>query len=144
MLSKSLNNLLNPESDNDLAIIIPGKWSISYKDYSDQIERVSGLLTGNGLSQGDTVSIVLHNGLEFMILFLAITHAGGVAAPLNPNYTSTEFEFYMKDGGSKFVVISNDKSPAITAANNLKIPILTTSFASGNPVSYTHLRAHET
>jgi len=70
--------------------------------------------------------------LEFMILFLAITHAGGVAAPLNPNYTSTEFEFYMKDGGSKFVVISNDKSPAITAANNLKIPILTTSFASGN------------
>jgi len=132
MLSKSLNNLLNPESDNDLAIIIPGKWSISYKDYSDQVERVSGLLSGNGLSQGDTVSIVLHNGLEFMILFLAITHAGGIAAPLNSNYTATEFEFYMKDGGSKFVVISNGKSPATTAANNLNVPILTTSFTSGN------------
>lgn len=132
MSGKLLSNLLNPQSDNDLAIIIPGKWSISYKDYSTQIELVSRLLTGNGLSRGDTVSIVLHNGLEFMILFLAITHAGGVAAPLNPNYTAAEFEFYMKDGGSKFVVIPNSKSAATTAATNLNIPILATSFISGN------------
>ena len=57
---------------------------VSYKALAEQVERLSGRLRAAGLKPGDCVAIVLPNGLEFLVVFLALTHAGLVAVPLNP------------------------------------------------------------
>ena len=57
---------------------------VSYKALAEQVERLSGQLRAAGLKPGDCVAIVLANGLEFLVVFLALTHAGLVVVPLNP------------------------------------------------------------
>jgi len=57
---------------------------VSYGALAEQTERLSGQLRNAGLKPGDCVAIVLPNSLEFLVVFLALTNARLVAAPLNP------------------------------------------------------------
>ncbi|MBI21164.1 MAG: AMP-dependent synthetase [Chloroflexi bacterium] len=125
---KILNNLIKQSYSEKIALISEDFPPLSYKEFSDEILRGSELLTARGLKIGDAVSIALDNGIEFMISFLSITNAGGIAAPLNPTYTTEEFKFYFEDSKSKFLITSKEKSQAISAAEELNIIILKTDY----------------
>lgn len=66
---------------------------VSYRALAEQVERLSGQLRIAGLKAGDCVAIVLPNSLEFLVVFLALTHAWLVAAPLNPADKPGEIRF---------------------------------------------------
>ena len=59
-----------------------------------------------------------------MITFLAATRAGAIAAPLNPAYTVDEFEFFMSDAESQFVVVGENSAAAVQAASKVGIPVI--------------------
>lgn len=63
---------------------------VSYKALSEQIDRLSEQLRRAGLRSGDCVVMVLPNGLEFLVVFLALAQAGLIAAPLNGAYKTDE------------------------------------------------------
>ena len=84
-------------------------------------------MAGNGLEREKAVSIVLGNGLEFMVTFLAVARAGAIAAPLNSAYTVDEFKFFMEDADAQLVIVSEDSDAAIQAAGDLEIPVATIS-----------------
>ena len=123
----TLANLLDDHPSNKDSIIIPGAEAITYGGFSDEVERIAGLLAGNGLERGKAVSIVLGNGLEFMVTFLAVARAGAIAAPLNSAYTVDEFKFFMEDADAQLVIVSEDSDAAIQAAGDLGIPVATIS-----------------
>lgn len=54
-----------------------------------------------GLKPGNCVAFVLPNSLEFLVIFLALTRAKLVAAPLNPAYKRDELRFFIEDAGRK-------------------------------------------
>lgn len=60
-----------------------------------------------------------------MVLFLGVTRARAVAAPLNAAYTEEEFKFYLDDAQSVLLLLpAEGGSPkAAAAAAGLKIPI---------------------
>ena len=64
-----------------------------------------------GIAAGDPVAIVLHNGAEFLVAFLAATWARAVAAPLNPAYKLDEFKFYMEDIGVRAAIVPPGAHP---------------------------------
>ena len=134
MSSNILANLLNPSVPSDDAIIIPDGPTISYSQYKDEVERVAGLLAGAGVMHGRPVSIILPNSLEFMILFLAVAQAGAVAAPLNSEYTTEEFKFFMEDANSQLAIIPESTHQGREAANELGIPVIDTSLNNGSVV----------
>ena len=134
MSSNTLANLLNPSVPSDDAIIIPDGPTISYSQYKDEVERVAGLLAGAGVMHGRPVSIILPNSLEFMILFLAVARAGAVAAPLNSEYTTEEFKFFMEDAHSQLAIIPESTHQGREAANELGIPVIDTSLNNGSVV----------
>ena len=68
------------------------------------------------------VSIVLPNGLEFLVAFLAVSRAGAIAAPLNSAYTLDEFKFYMEDADAQLVILPNGDHAGREAAAQLRIP----------------------
>jgi acyl-CoA synthetase (AMP-forming)/AMP-acid ligase II len=128
----TLANLLDDHPSNKDSIIIPGTEAITYGEFSDEIERIAGLLAGNGLEREKAVSIVLGNGCEFMVTFLAVARAGAIAAPLNSAYTVEEFKFFMEDANAQLVIVSEDSDAAIQAAGDLEIPVAT---ISGNRIA---------
>ena len=100
----TLNHLMQPASPSDTAAAEPGVGAWSYGELDAEVDRIAGLLAGAGLRAGDVGSVVLPNGMAFLATFMAVTRAGGVAAPLNPAYTAQEFEFYMRDSDARFVI----------------------------------------
>jgi len=98
---------------------------VSYKTLADQIERLSGQLSNAGLKPGECVAIALPNSLEFLGIFLALTRARLVAAPLNPAYKPGEIYFSIKNAGAKAVVADGASAAVRDAAAGLGVPVWT-------------------
>jgi len=98
---------------------------VSYKTLADQIERLSRQLSKAGLKSGECVAIVLPNSLEFLVIFLALTRAGLVAAPLNPAYKPDETRFFIKNAGAKAVVAEEASAAVREATAGLGVPVWT-------------------
>jgi acyl-CoA synthetase (AMP-forming)/AMP-acid ligase II/acyl carrier protein len=77
-----------------------------------------------GVGRNDRVAIVLPNGPEMAVAFLAVT-AGATSAPLNPAYGAKEFDFYLSDLNAKALIIQSEvDSPARAIAQTRGIPII--------------------
>ena len=96
---------------------------VSCKALADQIERLSGQLRGAGLKHGDSVAIVLPNSLEFLVVFLALTHARLVAAPLNPADKPDEMRFFIGDAQARAVIAEGDNIAVREATAGLGLPV---------------------
>ncbi len=85
------------------AILAPGQTAVAFAGLHDTVLRLAGQLRSLGISKADRVAIVLPNGPEMAITFLA-TASCATAAPLNPKYREEEFRFYLEDLGAKAVI----------------------------------------
>ena len=92
----SLANILDNHPEGKSSVLIPGGPTITYGELRDEVERTAEILA-TVVAPGQAVSIVLPNGLEFLVSFLAVARAGAIAAPLNSAYTLDEFKFFMED-----------------------------------------------
>ncbi len=119
----SLANILDNQPASKDSIIIPGGPTLSYGELKDEVERVAETLA-TVIEPRQAVSIVLPNGLEFMVAFLAVARAGAIAAPLNPAYTVDEFKFFMEDADSRLAILPEGDHPGREAATQLGVPTL--------------------
>lgn len=93
-------------------------------------------LSGQGVQNGDRVAIILPNGAEFVIAFLAVLKLGATAAPLNPLIKSEELEAFKEDLRPKLIVDHVTMEPGVWHANSeVDAPalILYTSGSTGRP-----------
>jgi acyl-CoA synthetase (AMP-forming)/AMP-acid ligase II len=118
---KTLANLFRFADGNRPALLLPEDGSVvTYRVLVDQVEETAGRLRQTGLEPGQTVAIVLPNGLEYLAAFLAVTRARLVAAPLNPAYKPEEFRFYLEDSGAKAVITGSEPHPVKEVSQALK------------------------
>ena len=119
----TLGGVLRPASNGDVAVDIPGGPKVEYAMLDDEVERVAGRLAAAGASPGTTVSIILPNGLEFIVAFLAVSRCGSVAAPLNSAYTVDEFKFYMEDASSGLAILPAGDPPGTRGGGATGCPV---------------------
>jgi acyl-CoA synthetase (AMP-forming)/AMP-acid ligase II len=80
-----------------------------------------------GIGRGDRVAVVLPNGPEMAVAFLAVA-AAATCAPLNPAYRAEEFDFYLSDlNVSALLVDYNVDSWVTVVAKKREIPVVTLS-----------------
>jgi acyl-CoA synthetase (AMP-forming)/AMP-acid ligase II len=110
---------------SSVAIAAPGGRPLSYDGVRGQVERTIAALNSFGVGRNDRVGLVLPNGPEMALAFVA-TAAGATAAPLNPAYRDEEFAFYLSDLGAKALIVEHgSESPALGVADRLGIMMLT-------------------
>ena len=80
----TLAHILDEHPDDQTSVVIPGGPSVSYSALRDEVERVAGILAASGVQRGRAVSIVLPNGLDFIVTFLAVARAGAVRRASQP------------------------------------------------------------
>lgn len=106
------------------AISVAGKFDLTHSRLHQLVEFAAGRLVSAGIKPGDVVALTFPNTVEFVVMFLAVIRARATAAPLNPAYTSEEFEFYLSDSESKLLLTPLEgNEPAQSAASKLKIPL---------------------
>jgi len=151
---ETLRQLPNVSLNNEsaVAIRIPGETAgeppateVTYEELQLLVERTASLLrekTGLGTTVGDICSIVMPNCVEFVLAFLSVTWTRSVSAPLNPNYTESEYEFYLQDNKSKLVLIpaSGDGTATVAveaAAQKLGISVYQVGWTSEGKTAVT-------
>jgi acyl-CoA synthetase (AMP-forming)/AMP-acid ligase II len=124
----------DPSSAEPAIIAESGAVTISHRALADQVERLAEALRGTGLHPGDAVALVLPNGLELIVLFLALARAGLIAAPLNPACKADELRGLLADIGARAVVACSGNGAVVDAAAGLAVSILTCSVAPSGMV----------
>lgn len=77
-----------------------------------------------GIHRDDVVAVVLPDGPEMAVAFLAVS-ATAICAPLNPAYQLSEFALYLADLPAKALIIASSiDSPARDAARDAGIPVI--------------------
>jgi oxalate---CoA ligase len=107
-----------------IALLAPERNPLTYIRLLDQLSYINRKLKGMGVGAADRVALVLPNGPEMAVAFLGVA-ASCVCAPLNPNYRTEEFHFYLSDLQTKVLIVEADmESSARLAARELGIHIL--------------------
>ncbi|HEV8197245.1 MAG TPA: AMP-binding protein, partial [Gemmatimonadales bacterium] len=113
------------ERDPDaVAILAPGRTPLTYGRLSRHIADVVGVLNTLGVGRNDRVAMVLPDGPEAAVAFIAIA-AGATCAPLNPACRSAEFELHLAQLNCRALLVpAGSTSPAVAVARARGIPIL--------------------
>ncbi len=136
----TIQELLATGGDRAHAIGAPGRQPLTYGGLREQVGETLEQLNGLGAGRNDAVAIVLPNGPEMATAFVSIA-AGATTAPLNPAYTTSEFEFYLSDLSAKLLVVADGaESPATEAAGKLGIPVATLHADTARPAGTFELR----
>ena len=115
--------LLDPDSSAPAVIVPEPAVTVSYKSLAEQVATLSAQFSGAGLKAGEAVALVLPNGMEFVVLFLALTRARFAATPINPANKTAETRFLLVASQARVVIAESPSSPAAEAAAALGLPM---------------------
>jgi oxalate---CoA ligase len=96
---------------------------LSYAATWRRVTSLAAVLHSYGVGAGGRVAIVLPNGPDMALAFLGVA-AVASAAPLNPAYRESEFEFYLGDLKAQALIAPGGDHPARNAARGLGIRIV--------------------
>lgn len=149
----TLSSLLRDRRDtsNDMVAFVykrAGDWhNVTWGDYAANVTRLSQALLDQGLEKGDYVAIMGDVSHSWIIAYMAVVCAGGVAVGVYFTSSPEEVDYYLNDSRSKFMFVAGEKELGIVrrsvqAASLEKIIIFDPEVAtSGNTVSMSNLIA---
>ncbi|KAK5138238.1 hypothetical protein LTR08_003299 [Meristemomyces frigidus] len=110
----TLSNAFSSTSSST-AIVIPGSpvLEISYQRLHADVTAFQHKLAALGITPASAVSIALPNSYPFIVAFLAASWQRAIAAPLNPAYKQSEFEFYIDDLSSALVLVPQGEAEGL-------------------------------
>ncbi|HOP29407.1 MAG TPA: AMP-binding protein [Spirochaetota bacterium] len=76
---------------------------MTYSEGWSLIERRGAFILKNGCKKGDVIAILSPNSIEMCITFMAITAAGAIVLPLDPNLDRKLYPQMLKKAGAKAV-----------------------------------------
>ena len=77
----------------------------TYRDISEQSDRLASSLCGLGVRKGSHVALMIPNGPAFMVSWFALAKIGAVMVPVNFSYTSSELAYVVSDSDSEFLIV---------------------------------------
>lgn len=128
---ETIRELLDHGADDDAAIAAPERAPLSYAQLRAEVDRLAGQLAALDIGTSDRVAIVLPNGPEMAVTFLAVASCS-TSAPLNPAYREEEFRFYLEDVGAKALITLDGDAEAARAAAGPETQLLTLEGEAGS------------
>ena len=112
------------DTPDAVAIVAPGRSPLDYAGLWTRVSGTATVLRGFGLEPCDRIALVMPDGPDMAVAFLAAS-AVAAAAPLNPACRQSEFETYFDDLHVKMLLTAaGDDSPAVTAARIKNVRIV--------------------
>ncbi|MGD0850784.1 acyl-CoA synthetase, partial [Bradyrhizobium sp.] len=84
--------------------IISGQRRRSHAEVADRAARVAGGLQALGVTQGDSVCILMRNDIAFIEAAYAAMRLGAYAVPVNWHFKPEEINYILKDSGTHVLV----------------------------------------
>ena len=88
--------------------VVDGGRRLSYRQLNRRVNRLARALQAQGLTQGDRLSLLSYNSLEYIEVIMASAKLGLVLVPLNWRLTAAELTFQLGDSGVKTLIFDPD------------------------------------
>lgn len=135
----TMHHILAVGEADKIALTAPNRPDTSYQALRAHCQKIGRQLASRGLTHKDRVAIVLPNGPEMATAFVAVSSYMS-AAPLNPAYKQSEYQFYLDDLKPKLVIVAQDSdNPVRHAAAELGIEVVEAVVGENDPAGVFHL-----
>jgi len=104
------------EGRGNKAAVIDASRSISYAQLHDAVSRVGPVLARFGVEPENRIAIVVHDSIEFLVLFWGAIRAGVVPVLLNTLLTEDQYNYLFIDSRAKLVFASIPLLPVVLKA----------------------------
>ena len=97
------------DTPNKIFLNIHGeeKEQFTYLELKNLVHKAMIFLQENNIKKNDRISLIFHNSSEFLILYFAALCSGVTVVPINPDMTSNEIEFIVRNSNSKAIFYTN-------------------------------------
>jgi acyl-CoA synthetase (AMP-forming)/AMP-acid ligase II/acyl carrier protein len=123
----SLHEVIRAQADGTpeaIAVMAPQRAPLTYRRLHSFIDEMVETLAAMGVGRGDRVVVVLPDGPQLALAFLAISSVATVA-PLSPAYSGSELDFYISNLSAKALIIQEGLlSPARDLARSQGLCII--------------------
>jgi fatty-acyl-CoA synthase len=83
--------------DREALLILPGGRHYTYGELNARANRLANWMQSLGVEKGDRVSVLAHNGIEYIDLFYGLAKIGAIFAPLNWRLVARELIYIVND-----------------------------------------------
>ncbi len=129
------------QQPDSIAITAPNRNDLTFKALIDRVDDIALILGGINAGKKLRIAIIMPNGPEMAVAFLAASSLAA-AAPLNPQYKASDLEFYLSDLKADILLIhSETESAAREVAQKMAIPVLEALFDLDKPAGFFTLAA---
>src|SRR5436305_8973395 len=87
--------------------------NLTYRELEALVNAFSHALLDLGISQGQTVCLLMTNRAEYVISWFAIARVGAVASPMNPSYKEREVAYQLSNSEAVAVVVQHELLPLV-------------------------------
>ncbi len=77
---------------------------LTFSDVEAWSARVAARLAARGVRVGDRVGIMMPNGVEYVVSWLAVVRIGAIVVPINTGYQERDLGFVLGNSGTRLVV----------------------------------------
>ena len=90
-----------PKPDPDRPALIEGSRSWSFRQLSDEVEKLAAVFQAAGVERGDRIAILLPKNLEKCAAIFASSRVDAVFVPINPLLKPQQIRHILVDSGAK-------------------------------------------
>ncbi len=103
--------LLDGQPDADIALECEGQ-TLSYGELRARVARAAGAWQAFGLRPGQRAAVRLNDGIDWVVAWLGVLWAGGVAVGVNPRVPTPEWLFILGEAGFDLILAEDgDDTP---------------------------------
>ncbi|HEY6245599.1 MAG TPA: long-chain-fatty-acid--CoA ligase [Pyrinomonadaceae bacterium] len=85
----------------------------TYKQFGEAVECTASLLAEKGIKKGDVVSLLMPNGVEYIIAYFACWQLGALAGPINSLLKAQEIAYVISNSEAKALLVNSHFIPTI-------------------------------
>ncbi len=97
--------------DNN-AILFEGQ-SVTWREFNELANRYANYLTGEGVTRGDTISLMMDNRIEFLAMIVALNKLGAVSSLINNNLHGLSLNHCVTVTESKKFIFGSEVAEAV-------------------------------
>ena len=95
----------------------------TYREFDAAVNRAANLLAARGVGRGDTVSLLLPNGPEYLIAYFACFKLGALAGPVNSLLKPEEIAYVVGNSEARTLLFDTEFRETVEAARP-SLPLL--------------------
>jgi long-chain acyl-CoA synthetase len=116
----------------------------TYKEFEAAVMRTAQMLAANGVRNGEVVSLLLPNSVEYVIAYFACWQLGALAGPINSLLKSQEIAYVISNSEARALLVNSEYLPVIEGIRDKLPPLISFDNEAEATRSQTNHTAPET